>query len=332
MGRRTIGVLLTLALLAAACGTGDGGDDAGGLSVVVTTGILGDVVSNVVGDDAQVEVLIPLGADPHEFQASSAQVARIHKADLVVVNGLGLEEGLIDVLEAAAADGARVVEVAPRVDPLPFAEGDGHDHDDQHDDHADDHDDHADDHSDDHDRGSNLDPHVWMDPLRMAAASRIVATELSALQPDIDWMARADDYAARLAEADSEIQETLSVVPAGRRRLVTNHATFGYFADRYGWEVLRTVIPGGTSGGAPSSADLAELVHLIEDEGITAIFVETTQPDALARAVASEVGGEVAVVVLHTESLTASGGDADTLIDLLVTNARLITDALTRDG
>src|SRR5690606_21125259 len=129
-----------------------------GPSVVATTTILGDVVANIVGEDARVEVLMPAGSDAHEFQASAAQVSRIHQADLVVVNGLGLEEGLLQVLAAAAADGVRVLEVAPPLDPLPL--DDGHDH------------------------PGDLDPHVWMDPVRMADAVRLIATALTEAAPD----------------------------------------------------------------------------------------------------------------------------------------------------
>ena len=105
-------------------------------------------------------------------------------------------------------------------------------------------------------------------------------------------------------------------------------ATLGYFADRYGWEVLRTVIPGGSTTGAPSSGELAELVALIRAEGVPAIFVDSTRNDDLARAVATEIGSPVEVVMLHTESLTGPDGDAPSLIDMLTHNAREISRAM----
>ncbi|MDE0370918.1 MAG: metal ABC transporter substrate-binding protein, partial [bacterium] len=132
-------------------------DPAGRLAVVATTTILGDVVANVVGGNADVEVLLPPGADPHDYQISSSQAALLYTADLVVANGLGLEEGLIDVIEAAEEDGVNVLEVGDLLDPLPFTGGGGHGHgeednhaDEEDDDHADEEDDHAHEEDDDH--------------------------------------------------------------------------------------------------------------------------------------------------------------------------------------
>jgi zinc/manganese transport system substrate-binding protein len=301
-----------LLVLAVACrGGSDGAGEA--ISIVVTTNILGDVVEQVVGEDAEVEVLLPAGVDPHEYQASSQQVAALAKADLVVANGLGLEEGLVDALEAAESDGVNVFEVAPLLSPIGFGDetcepeaGHGHGQ----------------------DEVGGCDPHVWMDPLRMADAARLVAAELEAISGGGLWQSRAGGYAAELTAADGEIGQLMAVVPAGRRRLVTNHDTLGYFAARYGFEVIGTVVPGGSTLGAPSSEELAALVEVIRQEGVSVIFAETIEPATLAEAVASELDAHVEVVELHTDSLGESGTDADTLIGMLVANARLIADAL----
>jgi zinc/manganese transport system substrate-binding protein len=126
------------------------GDSPPALTVVATTSIAGDLVSQIVGDSAAVNVLMPIGADPHDFQPSSQQAAALRTADLVVAWGLGLEEGLVDVLESAVADGVRVLEISALVDPIEYGGHDDHADDDHaDDDHADD--DHADDdHADDH--------------------------------------------------------------------------------------------------------------------------------------------------------------------------------------
>ncbi len=284
--------VLALALTAAACGDSAGGGD--GLRVLATTTILGDVVATVADDDAAVTVLLPPGADPHAYQPSAREVAAIEEADLVVANGLGLEEGLGAVL---ASD--NVVEVAPRLDPIPFGT----------------------------EVSGTLDPHVWMDPLRMAEATRLIAAELTRVAPEVEWSARAEAYMARLAEVDREITELLAPIPPERRKLVTNHDSLGYFAARYGFEVVGTVIPGGATLAAPSSAELAALVELIEREGVRAIFVETTESPDLAEALAAEAGG-VAVVELYSGSLGEPGSGADTLPGMLATNARRIAEAL----
>jgi zinc/manganese transport system substrate-binding protein len=325
MMRSSLMLLVVVALLTTACA--DRGTDTTGIRVVATTTILGDVARNLVEDDGSVEVLLPIGADPHDYQASARQVAAIQEADLVVANGLGLEEGFADVLESAAADGGNVLMVAPFLDPLPF--GGGHaDEDHADEDHADE--DHADDdHGDEHAHAeSGDDPHVWLDPLRMADASRIVAEELSKIDDSVDWIARGNAYAGALTAADTEIQAALEVVPPADRKLVTNHDALGYFANRYGFEVVGVVIPGGSTLAEPSSAELTELVTAVDQEQVRAIFAETTNPEVLADAVAAEAGEEVIVVELFTGSLGEPGSGADTLIGMLTTNAQLIAEAL----
>ncbi|HEU4751026.1 MAG TPA: metal ABC transporter substrate-binding protein, partial [Acidimicrobiia bacterium] len=280
----------TLLLLVAACSIPSNGGET--ITVVATTTVWGDVVADVVGDDGEVVVLMPVGADAHDFQLSSQQAALLTTADLVVANGLLLEEGMQDALTAAAADGANVLELGEALNPI------------------------------------GIDPHVWMDPTRVARSAGLIAQRLMEVRPEVDWQEQADTYATMLQAADLEIQETLSVVPPEQRKLVTNHEALGYFADRYGFEVVGSVIPGGTTLAQPSSAELAALVATMREEGVTVIFAETIDGTALAEAVASELGEEATVVELFTESLGAPGSGADTVVGMLVTNAHLIADAL----
>jgi zinc/manganese transport system substrate-binding protein len=308
--RPALTALIASALLVlTACGATTGDDDE--LNIVATTSIWGDVVSNIVGEDANVDVLIPTGADAHDFELTSAQVASIQSADLVIANGLGLEETMEDTLAAAMADGANIYEVAPDLDPLPFS-GTGHAG-----------------HSDEEEGAhESEDPHVWFDPLRVAAATKLIAQRLTEIDDSVDWQERATAYGTRLREADTEVVDILAVVPEEGRKLVTNHEAFGYFADRYGFEVIGVVIPGGSTLADPSSAELAALVEEIEHEGVTTIFAETSQPTRLAEAVAAEVGQEVSVVELFTESIGEPGSGAESLIDMLTTNATRIAEAL----
>ncbi|MDX1689707.1 MAG: metal ABC transporter substrate-binding protein [Acidimicrobiia bacterium] len=322
MTGRMTAVVLAVALLVAACG-GDGETGRERLLVVATTTILGDVVANVAGDDADVETLLPVGADPHDFQPSARDIARLREADLVVANGLGLEAELTDALEAAADDGVRILTVAPGLDPIPFA-GDGEDED-----HANEEDHAEEDHADEegHTDHGELDPHVWMDPLRMADAARAVAAELDDLAEG-DWASRAEAYAAELEALDAEIAGLVAGIPAAERVLVTNHEALGYFAERYGFQVVGVVVPGGSTMGDPSSAELAGLVETMRETGVRAVFAETIDPSGLADAVAAEVGGAVAVVELYTGSLGPEGSGAETLVDLLRLDAQRIVDAL----
>lgn len=299
-------VAMVVALLASACSADSSSSDGDGdeLTIVATTSIWADVASAVAGDAATVEVLVPRGADPHGYQPSSRDVARLQSADLVIANGLGLEEGLRDVLDAAATEGASVVEVAPLLDPLPFVE----------------------------DGVVGDDPHVWMDPMRVGAGAGVIADALAAIDPSIPWSDRADAYAAELAATDAEIVAILDAVPDDRRVLVTNHDAFGYFADRYAFTILGVVIPGGSTLADPSSAELATLVSDMSDAGVTVIFTETSAPTTLADAVAAELGADVSVVSLVTGSLGPEGSSSATLIGMLTTNAELIASALAASG
>ena len=336
---------------------GTGAADDGRPTIVVSTSILGDVTSAVVGDRADVEVLLPPGGDPHGYEPSAQDVATMTEADLVVVNGLGLEEGLEPVLDQVADDGVPVLRVAPELAPIPFAGG-GHGHTDEGEDHADEGEDHADegedhtdegedhtdegedhtdegeDHTDegeDHDHGdAALDPHVWMDPDRMTTAAYLVADAV-AEATGLDAQALTADAAAfdeQLRAVDEEVQGLLADIPEERRVLVTNHDSLGYFAERYGFEIVGTVIPGGSTLAEPSAGELAELAEVVADAGVPAIFADATVDTALADALAAETGTDVEVVTLYTGSLGPEGSGAETYVGLLTTNAQRIAGAL----
>ncbi len=276
------------------------------IEIVVTTSILGDVVTNVVGDNARVETIMAPGVDPHDFAPSARQVEAIRNADLVVANGLGLEEGLTDVLESAAADGVPVFEMAPVADPLPFG---------------------ADDHADDPDHG-DLDPHFWEDPSRMTIAVQALAEALVELDPSIDWSDPADAYTTSLDEVDVELLGIFTVIPADRRVIVTNHDAFGYLADRYDLEVVAVVVAGGSTLAEPSASDLADLVAVVKEREVAAIFTDNTTSSSLAEAVAAEVGDSVSVHELYSGSLSDPDGPASNYLEMLRFNATTIADAL----
>ena len=120
----------------------------------------------------------------------------------------------------------------------------------------------------------------------------------------------------------------LAVVSDADRKLVTNHRAFGYFSDRYDFEMIGTVIPGGATLANPSSSELASLVETIEREQVPAIFTETVESDVLARTVAAEVGYDIEIIELYTGSLGEPGTEGETLLGLLRANARRIADAL----
>jgi zinc/manganese transport system substrate-binding protein len=281
---------------------------AGTASVVVTTTMLGDVTKDIViCGGGTVEVLMPNGADPHDFSASSDQVASMINADLVVANGLGFEAGLIDSMANATSDGANVFEVAPLLNPIEFGGAS---------------------HSEEGDVHGSLDPHFYFDMNRMATAAELIGAELTTVTGDAAYTTCAATTATQIRAAESDVRATLESVPADKRILVTDHDALGYLADVYGYEIAGTVIPAGTTLAEPSSADLAALVATIEAEGVTAIFANTSAPTSLAEAVAAESGSNITVTPLYVESLGEPGSPAATYIDMMRANAQLIAEGL----
>lgn len=271
--------------------------------VVASTNILGDVVTELVGEEADVMTLMRPNADPHSFEISAQEAARMRSADLVVSNGLGLEEGLQQHLDAAAADGVDTFVAGDVIDVLDYQAGDA---------------------------AGTPDPHFWTDPARMTDVVDGLMPALSRL-PGVDAdaiAANAAAYGDKLAELDAEMTEAFAAIPGAHRALVTNHHVFGYLAARFGFRVIGAVIPGGTTLAAPSASDLAGLVSAIEETGVPAIFAESSSPDRLMRALAEEADVHVDVVELYTESLTEPGGGADTYLTMMRVNTERIATGL----
>ncbi|MDP9022503.1 MAG: metal ABC transporter substrate-binding protein [Actinomycetota bacterium] len=320
-------VVVGVAVLGA-CGARTGGADPDARSdahVVATTSILGDIVSNVVGEAGRVDVLIGAGVDPHAFEPSAAQLQMLHEADLVVTNGLQLEERLLAELDAAEREGVAVVRVAEHVDPIPFDDGSRREADER--DPRHDRDGDAD--ADGHGHGA-LDPHFWWDMVRVADAVTVIADHLAQAAPDVAeaTTANAASYRSRVVATHERVVDTLAVVPDERRTLITHHASLGYFAARYDFRLVGTVIPGGTTLTEPSPRQLADLAQVIRTTGVPAVFTESIGSARLIDALRAEVGGDVAVVELYTDALGRPGSGAETYLGMMTTNAQRIADAL----
>ena len=291
----SFGLAAVLAVVGAACSGGESSAGADGRPhVVVTTSILGDIVGHVLGEQADVEVIMPVGADPHEFSPSTRQAEAMQDADLLVVNGAGLEQSMADLIDGAG-------------DVFTFA-----------------------DHVELRTLDGNPDPHLWNDPHAIAGALAAFGAVAEAL-PGVDRAVverQVASYVEELDALDEEITTTLAPIPPAHRTLVTNHDSFGYFADRYDLRVIGAVIPSLTTSASASAADLEALAEVVRDQQVPAIFAETTQPTKLADALAAEVGSDVTVVELYTESLGEPGSGADTYIGMLRTDAQRIAEAL----
>ena len=304
-----------------------------GPSVVVTTTILGSVVSDIatcaVGDDSSVTVMMPLGADPHDFQASSAQVAEMARADLIVANGLGLEEGMMDAIENIEADGGAVMEIASLLDPLPLGNVDEHAEDEHsEDEHSED--EHAAEEpaaeEDGHDHG-DFDPHFWFDMERMASAAQLIGAEL-ALTGGEAYDTCGQSVAADIRATELDVIKTLDEIPELDRILVTDHDALGYFATRYDFRIVGVVIPGGSTLGETNSQELADLVATMEKEGVVAIFGDTATSSELLEVLAGELDREVSVIQLYVGGLGGPDSGAQTYEEMMRTNATMIAQGL----
>ena len=359
--------LAAAVLAAAACGGGDGPvyDENVPVTaesetvILATTSILGDIARNVAGERARVDVLMPAGIDPHEFEPSVEQVNSLYKVNLVVANGMRLEEGMTEVLDIALSEGVNLFELGTAAVGAGLPAGVDHEGEHEegehegevgHDDHdegeheegehegEEGHDDHDEGEHDDHDEGEHegeeghdhggVDPHFWLDPILVAEGALALGERLTPFDGSEEWRTQAQAYASQMIALDAEIREILAVVPPSQRKLITNHDAFGYFAQHYGFEVLATVIPSTSSRAEPSSAHLAELVELIVEQGVPAIFVENEAAEGVAEAVAAEAGADVQVVGLYAPWLGEPGSGADTLAGMLRVNAQRIAEAL----
>ena len=283
------------------------------IKVVATTAILGDLAQKIGGDQVDVSVLIPAGADPHEFEASASQVAKLRDAQMVVANGLDLEERLTSVLDQAANSGVKVFSVAPLVDPIVITNQDESDH--------------GHDHGSENDKGETLDPHFWLDPTRMAQAASLVADQLIAAGvPATVAEANAAAYANEAKAAEAQANAILQSIPPSTRKLITNHDALGYFAQRFGFTVIGTVIPGGSTLAEPSAADVRQLAQLIRTNNLPAIFSESTTSPQFVETIAREAGRSVKVVTLPIESFGNDG--ITTYSDLIIAIANGIANGL----
>lgn len=294
--------LIGVALLAlTACSTSGAHRE----GVVVTTNILGDLTRAVAGDTVEVTVLMQADADPHFFAISAQQAALLERASLIVYNGLGLEESVLRNVEAAEKSGVAGVSVGGAIDPINYSADDGN---------------------------GRPDPHFWTDPRRVRRAVEVIRDRIIEHVDGVDAAAirtGADRYLAELDRLDQWMAERFATIPAERRKLVTNHHVFGYLAQRFGFDVVGAVIPGGTTLASPSPSDLSALAGTIRAAGVGAIFADSSQPDRLARVLADQAGVHVQVIPLYSESLTEPGGGAGTYLEMMRANTESIVRGLT---
>lgn len=335
---------LTLSLAACSSGQTDGGDATAHdtLSVIATTTQLADFAREVGGSDVTVSSLLPAGGSAHHFDPSPRDLLALGTADVLIVNGAGLE-GFIDSAVDASGFSGEIVTAADGIDleaaaEATAAEADdhaGHDHANDHD-HADhDHADHDHAHADDsgdhagHDHGP-VNPHLWTSPSYAALMAAEVARGLSAADPAhaAAYAERAAAYGERLEALDAWVHEQFDRVPRAERVLVSGHDSLSYFLHDYDITFVGAIMPSFEDNAEPSAAEIDALVAAIQTHGVPAIFVESSMSPKLAAAIARESGVRlVDADSLYADTLGIAGSGADTYIDATVHNTTLILQA-----
>ena len=325
-----------LALAASACGEDDAGDGGeASVTVVATTTHLADFARNVGGDRAEVVGLLAPNSDPHDYEPRPSDVGAIAESDLVLQSGGDLDLWLDDVVDSSGTD-APVVEL---IDSVETIEG-GHAHADE-DEHAgeaeDEHaeaaeDEHADEaeeeHAgeeeteDEHADEEEADPHWWHDPRNVVRAVEAIRDELIAVDPDgrETYEANAAAYVEEVEDLDRVAAGCLGEIPASRRKLVTSHDALGYLADRYEIEVVGAAIPALTTQAQPSAGETDELIELIREERVAAVFPEAGLGDDLQRSLAGATGAAVGGE-LWADTLGPEGSGAETYLEAAAANA-----------
>lgn len=293
--RRTFFVWIAI-LLISSCGRQTGSSAGTNVPVILTsTTILADITRQVAGDRLNIDSLLPVGSDPHSYQPTPQDIAKVSESKLIIVNGAGYETFLDPLLKNA--DGQRtLIEASAGISPRKNAQG--------------------------------IDPHMWLDPDLVIQYVGNIRDALIQVDPtgEAAYKSNADAYTAALKQLDAWIVEQVDQIPAEKRLLVTNHEAFGYFADRYGFKVIGTVIESLSSDASPSAQQLAALIDQIKASKAPAIFLDASDNATLAQQIAAETGVKV-ITDLHLESLT-DGAPAATYIDMMKYNVTQIVNAL----
>ncbi len=287
--------LLLLALFAAGCSSGSGARD-GQIEVVATTTQIGDWVREVGGKAVAVDQILQPNTDPHEYEPRPSDVAGAAGAKLVFASGDELD-GWIDQVVSDSGSDAEVVDLGATVPIQLPGESSGAE-------------------------ASQYDPHWWHDPRNAEFVVREIAHRLALADPrhKAEFTRNAGAYLAKLLFLDGEIATCMESVPAARRKLVTDHDAFGYFAQRYGIDVVGAVIPSQTTQAQPSAKDLSALASLIEREGVEAIFPESSLSPKVAEAIAEQTGA-AADYTLYGDTLGPAGSDGATYLQMEAANA-----------
>ncbi|MGD2251319.1 MAG: zinc ABC transporter substrate-binding protein [Anaerolineales bacterium] len=279
------------------------------LRVVATTTLVGDVAAQIGGEDIELRVLLPVDADLHLLELTPQDLVAVSESHVVFLNGFGLEQHM-DWMLTNIGGTAPLISVSDGIQPLVFGNQESE-------------------HQDVPQSGQiAADPHVWLDPNNVMIWADNLAQVMGALDPQRveAYAARAQEYQAELVALDAWIQDQVASIPEENRVLVAGHHALGYFAARYGFEVLGSIVPSYSTAAEPSAKELATLEQAMMENQVQAVFVSITETPALAEQVAADTGAEM--VTLYIGSLSGPEGPANSYLALMEYNVIVISNAL----
>ncbi len=291
-------------------------------AVVTANTILDDLVRRIGGEHVVTYCLIRPGADPHAFEPRPADIRRLVAADLLVVNGLDLEPAVLKLAQNCGFRGPIITAsdgIEPRHGACTHAPGHAeHDHDD----HG-----HGAGHGATDEPQHDLDPHAWQSPRAVMTYVANIRDALALARPGHadHYRTRAAALLAELGELETWVREQVATIPAARRKLVTSHDSFGYFADAFGFETVP--VAGLSTSAEPDARAVARIIDQIRHEQVPAVFFELTSNPKLVRQIGADAGVRLAEP-LYTGSLGEPGSGAETYIGMVRTNVARIVAAL----
>ena len=291
--------------------------------VVTTTNILKDWVENVGGDAVSVHSLVPGNVDPHSFRPTPRSVQFVEEADIVFLVGSEYEDTWLEKLSAnVVSNPGKLVYLAESVDLRSYSRGiegeDGKDNE-INDDYV----------HDSHLPGSMMtDPHFWHDPIIVIDAVKRIVSDLSSIDvtKQAYFEANGNAYMEKLNDLDEWVISQVDRVPSDSRVFVTNHKTLGYFADRYNFEIIGSIIESLSSDGNVTPRGLVDILDKVTDNGVKIIFGEFHMADKIVRTISEDTG--VVVALLYSENFDFFGGDVTNYIEMIEANVRTIVGGL----
>ena len=282
-------------------------------TVVVSFSVLGDIVQNVVGEAATVKTFVGPDSDAHAYEPTPQDAVALEQATAVVTIGLGFEPWL-DEIYAASGSKSPVIVSSTALKPIAVEVSAGS---------------HADEESAHTDEAEEFDPHIWHDVQNVITMVETIRDGLRLAMPDHADTFRTNStrYIMELRQLDTELITMVEGIPTEQRKLVTNHDTFGYFAQRYGFVVVGTVLGVSTEGSDPSAAEIVELTEAIRESAVPTIFIENMSNSALIDNVAQEAGVTIAPS-LYTDALGSVDSEGSTYLKMMRYNVTTIKTAL----